>query len=458
MPQPTIMLSETVVKKPKKDTKPKKNTSLPNTESRIVDAVDEQVSIPTEPPSKKRKRDTLPQDEIEIDITLPEPPSKKALRRAKKGKPLPIPSATSPTQGQNSPEKSGSTVPKDDPKTAKRSDYGVWIGNLPWSATKATLRTFLTDHSNINDGQITRVHMPEPNNAANSKQITKPQNKGFAYIDFTDSEALDAAVALSETLMGGRRLLIKNAKSFEGRPDKPKETEDGKSSVSTVGGKPPNKRVFVGNLGFDVTKEDLIEHYIQCGEVVDLHMATFEDTGKCKGFAWVTFAELDAAKAAVTGWTYKSMEGDDEESEAENDSDEDGKGGKVVNGNASIKSRKHKKRKWFVNKLKGRALRCEFAEDATSRYKKRFGKDATGKFRDGDVDTDGNIDMTEAGEMARPLRLAYVKWGEKQTLDFRDKKHRKVDARTIKPGAALANAPRATGAIVEAKGKKITFD
>ena len=454
-----MTLSQTVIKKSKKDKKSKKNTSLPNTESGTVDAVDEQVSIPTEPPSKKRKRDALPQNEIEIDITLPEPPSKKALRRAKKGKLLSILSATSLSQGQNSPEKNGSTVPKDDPKLAKHSDYGVWIGNLPWSATKATLRTFLTDHSNINDGQITRVHMPEPNNAANSKQITKPQNKGFAYVDFTDSEALNAAIALSETLMGGRRLLIKNAKSFEGRPDKPKETEDSKRLVSTVGGKPPNKRVFVGNLGFDVTKEDLIEHYTQCGEVVDLHMATFEDTGKCKGFAWVTFAELDAAKAAVTGWTYKSMEGDDEESEAENDSDEDGKGGDVVNGNVSMKSKKHKKRrKWFVNKLKGRALRCEFAEDATSRYKKRFGKDAAGKFQDGDVDTDGDMGMTEAGEMARTSRSAHVKWGEKQTSDFRDKKHRKVDARTIKPGAALANAPRATGAIVKAKGKKITFD
>lgn len=453
------MLSQTVVKRSKKDKKSKKNTSLPNTESGIVDTVDEQVSILTEPPSKKRKRDALPQDEIEIDITLPEPPSKKALRRAKKGKPLPTPSATSPSQGQNSPEKNGSTVPKDDPKPAKHSDYGVWIGNLPWSATKATLRTFLTDHSNINDGQITRVHMPEPNNAANSKQITKPQNKGFAYIDFTDSEALNAAIALSETLMGGRRLLIKNAKSFEGRPDKPKETEDGKRSVSTVRGKLPNKRVFVGNLGFDVTKEDLIEHYTQCGEVVDLHMATFEDTGKCKGFAWVTFAELDAAKAAVTGWTYKFMEGDDEESEAENDSDEDGKGGEAVNGDVSIKSKKHKKkRKWFVNKLKGRALRCEFAEDATSRYKKRFGKDAAGNFQDGDVETDGDMGMTEAGEMARTSRSAHAKRGEKHTSDFRDKKHRKVDARTIKPGAALANAPRATGAIVEAKGKKITFD
>ncbi|OCL15008.1 hypothetical protein AOQ84DRAFT_158179 [Glonium stellatum] len=452
-----MTLSETAVRKSKKDKKTKTNVSLPNTDSGIVDAADEQVSNPTEP-SKKRKRDVVPQDEIEIDITLPEPPSKKALRKAKRGKSLPVPSTTSPTQDQPSLEENGTTAPKDDPKTARRSDYGVWIGNLPWSATKATLRTFLTDHSSINDGQITRVHMPEPSNAADSKQITKPQNKGFAYVDFTDSEALDAAIALSETLMGGRRLLIKNAKSFEGRPEKSKETEDEKNSASTGGRKPPNKRVFVGNLGFDVTKEDLIEHYTQCGEVTDLHMATFEDTGKCKGYAWVTFAELDAAKAAVVGWTYKSM-GEDEESEDENDNDEDNKDGEITNGNASTKSKKRtKKRKWFVNKLKGRALRCEFAEDATSRYKKRFGKEATARPQDGGVGLSGDVGMKDVGEIARPSRSAHAKWEEKQTTNIRDKRYRKVDARTIKPGAALANAPRASGAIVEAKGKKITFE
>ena len=39
-----------------------------------------------EPPSKKRKGSV---EEIEVDVTAPEPPSKKALRRLKKGKPLP---------------------------------------------------------------------------------------------------------------------------------------------------------------------------------------------------------------------------------------------------------------------------------------------------------------------------------------------------------------------------------
>jgi hypothetical protein len=35
---------------------------------------------------------------------------------------------------------------------------------------------------------------------------------------------------------------------------------------------------------------------------------------------------------------------------------------------------------------------------------------------------------------------------------------KKVDARNIKPGAALAGAQRLSSAIVESRGKKVTFD
>lgn len=43
-------------------------------------------------------------------------------------------------------------------------------------------------------------------------------NKGFAYVDFEDPVGVIAAVGLSEQNLDGRRLLIKDAKSYEGRP------------------------------------------------------------------------------------------------------------------------------------------------------------------------------------------------------------------------------------------------
>ncbi|KAF2009269.1 hypothetical protein BU24DRAFT_415192 [Aaosphaeria arxii CBS 175.79] len=370
--------------------------------------------------SKKRKREALP-DEIEIDVNLPEPTSKKEARKAKKAKAAPQSSAG---EGAAAGKDEGET------KAAQRSQHGVWIGNLPWSATKESLRSFLTTNSEIKDEEITRVHMPAPTKPPNPRWTFKPLNKGFAYVDFSTELAMYAAIALTETLMDRRPLLIKNAKSFEGRPDKPKGEEgenDGKAGTAAKPGHPPNKRVFVGNLSFDVTKDDLQSHYAQCGEIADIHMATFEDSGKCKGYAWVTFEDVEAATSAVKGFIFKEEKKDPEDS-----------------GSDDVKETKLKKRKWFINRLMGRELRCEFAEDSTTRYNKRFGKEKDADMEGVHPDRARRIDEDDPPQSYRPRK------------PFQDK--RKVDPRTIKPGAAQMNAQRAPQGIVKSEGKKITFD
>jgi RNA recognition motif-containing protein len=377
--------------------------------------------------SKKRKREALP-DEIEVDVNLPEPLSKKEARRAKKAKSNPNPSKEEDPNAASASE-AKPTQEDSEKKAGQRSDFGAWIGNLPWSATKDTLRSFLTENSDISSDHITRIHMPPPSKPVNPNWTRKPMNKGFAYVDFSNQLAMYSAIALTETMMDGRPLLIKNAKSFDGRPEKPKEENtDGKVGN---GKNPPNKRIFVGNLAFDVSKEDLLQHFGQCGEVAMAHMATFEDTGKCKGYAWVTFEDVEAATSAVKGFIYK------EEAKADDAGSADEEG----------KPQKKSKRKWMVNRLRGRDLRCEFAEDSTVRYKKRYGKDKPVEM-DG-VHPDRMKKIQDDGPSERPY----------PQKEFRERKPRgKVDPRTIKSGAAHTNAPRAPQGIVKAEGKKITFD
>jgi hypothetical protein len=352
--------------------------------------------------------------------------------------------------------------------------------------------------------------MPAPTSAP-PRIGEKPKNKGFAYVDFDSAEALQAALELTETPMGdsARKVLIKRAESFDGRPD---EHASAAAAKGSAGGrvelskantqKPPSKRVFVGNLGFDTTKEDLESHFGQCGTVTDVHMATFEDSGKCKGFAWVTFETTEASGAAVRGWIMKKDGEDDSDSGSDSEGDDDAmkklkeagyteedlkfdkEAQYIFKQKQKQKQKKRKPKrlqKWFVNKLYGRMLRCEFAEDPTTRYNKRFGKDAKGKEDresgaerggedSGDVELGDVNDATPATTItATAPATAAVAAGSKSGLpptsherrrEVRKakKEYGKVDARTIAPGAALANAPRASGAIVSAKGTKITFD
>lgn len=399
-------------------------------------AIDTAATTPPLSPARKRKREESSVKEIEVDVTAPEPPSKKALRKAKKDKVTPTaPSKTVAVQTDslaNGDELAEDLVDISAPP--KRSEYGIWIGNLPWTATQADLRNFLTKDTDISDDMITRLHLPAPSKdvVANSRQRMKPQNKGFAYIDFSTEQALTEALALSEKLLTGRRVLIKDSKSFEGRPDRTKEQE--RAIVNN--GKSPSKRIFVGNLAFEITKHDLEEQFTKCGEILDVHIATFEDTGKCKGYAWVEFAELEAGEAAVRGWVNLEQETDS--------GNEDEEIAEALAEEGDVKPKKKPRlRKWWVNKLHGRPLKLEFAEGKDVRYKKRYGKDGS-----------ANKDEMKVVD-PDPVSMAPPVFKERISLDKLPP--RKLDARSVRPGAALAAAPRVTGGIVESQGKKTQF-
>jgi RNA recognition motif-containing protein len=383
------------------------SVAAPESASQAVEETSKQ------PPSKKRKASV---EEIEVDITAPEPPSKKALRRLKKGKPLP----PSKSGAESTPEPEKKQAKKSE--VEKRSEHGIWIGNLPWHLSKEDLRKFFVEYSDITEEMITRVHMPTPNDGKPANKVEEKKkfvkvvnNQGYAYVDFNCSEAVGYVIELSEQLLGGRRVLIKNNKSFEGRPQKTKEE-------SRNDGKPPSKRVFLGNLSFDTAEDSLKEHFEKCGAIANVKVAQFEDSGKCKGYAWVTFEELEGAENAVRGFVRIEEDlSDASESESEDEASD-------LEGVRKTRPKKTKTRKWWVNKIKGRPLRMEFAEDAQVRYKKRYGKDGT-KSR-----------PTEASEGATE--------GVREKIRETPKKVEYM----LPHGSA-----RLTGGIVESTGKKVTF-
>ncbi|EGE02585.1 RNA binding protein Rnp24 [Trichophyton equinum CBS 127.97] len=388
---------------------------------------DSSSSSRTPSPRPSRKRKHVPDEPpLEIDLNAPEPASKKALRKEKKAKKIKSSSgeAALPAVSDEGAEKGNETEKpeKNDSNKKQRTGFGVWIGNLPFTATREMLRTFLTSKSGILDSQITRVHIPD----SGTKRKGVKQNKGFAYVDFTSQEIVERAIALSEELVGGRRVLIKDATNFEGRVVKEADRDD----LKTAGGNPPSTKIFVGNLSFDTTKEHLEEHFSPCGSISNIHVATFEDSGKCKGYAWVEFESTESSQAAVRGFV-KIPDPDDEVEEEE----EEGEG---ANGAGTKKPKKRRMKKVWVNRLQGRTLRMEFAEDSTTRYKKRFGKEKTETKED-----TGSNNKPSASEATQTKANGREK--SKKPI----KSYGQYSTETVQ---------KLSGAIVEAKGTKVTFD
>lgn len=398
--------------------------------------------------------------ELEVDISAPEPPSKKALRKAKKHKTASShPAEPKFTAGK--PASVSSELANSETETAtKASAQGVWIGNLHFSTTKADLRRFLTTGSTITDKEITRVHLPMLHSSSSTPTSSKAEkglvrNKGFAYVDLASSRALQEALALSEKLLGGRRLLIKDANSFEGRPEKSRRDD-----ITVKNGIAPSKRIFVGNLGFDVTKEDLLERFEPCGKVTYVHTATFEDSGKCKGYAWVEFEDIEAAKAAIKGWV-TSVEQSDSEGEKRTASL---RNEQIIQSGQAEKLAKKSSKTW-VNRIKGRQLRMEFAEDKSVRYQKRFGKDGSVRkdvhvpeltnTHEPNTPSEGNKAEPAAAErLGREKSLVGKKTGDTAKAESRPNRDKRAEARSSKPQTATAYL---TGAICDSAGTKIRF-
>lgn len=60
-----------------------------------------------------------------------------------------------------------------------------------------------------------------------------------------------------------------------------------------------NKKLYVGNLNYEVTEDDLRDLFQAHGEVEDAKIITDRDTGRPRGFGFVTMGSSDAASKAI---------------------------------------------------------------------------------------------------------------------------------------------------------------
>ena len=68
-------------------------------------------------------------------------------------------------------------------------------------------------------------------------------------------------------------------------------------------------RVYVGNLSYETTQDELRAMFSEHGEVTDLHVPTDRETGRPRGFAFVEMADDTQAQAAIDSLNGKEVGG-----------------------------------------------------------------------------------------------------------------------------------------------------
>ncbi len=67
--------------------------------------------------------------------------------------------------------------------------------------------------------------------------------------------------------------------------------------------------IFVGNLNYSITEDDIKEIFEEYGELTSVKLITDKFTGKSKGFGFVEMADADEAKKAIEELNGAEVEG-----------------------------------------------------------------------------------------------------------------------------------------------------
>jgi nucleolin len=106
--------------------------------------------------------------------------------------------------------------------------------------------------------------------------------KGFGYVDFETPELAQQALELKGEEVDGRAINVDLAQQ---RTEKPANSP--KDRAARFGDKisEPSATLFVGNMSFNSTQDELYELFGQVGQVVSCRLPTDRETGQVKGYA-----------------------------------------------------------------------------------------------------------------------------------------------------------------------------
>ncbi|KAH7343865.1 hypothetical protein B0J17DRAFT_644282 [Rhizoctonia solani] len=437
---------------PSSSTKPRKPKSRDDMEIELAPA-EESISVSnneTLPDQSNAEHETSDEPDLEVEVL-----SHAAQRKAKKRK-------LQEAQGiDNSNDNASKRLTKpqsknDQPEPPVRQN-SVWVGNLSFKTTEAQLKAFFSDA-----GEVSRIHMPKKLEVGQGRGM-RGENRGFAYVDFATPEGQTIAVTLSEKNLDGRRLLIKKGDDFTGRPNAPKPgaglEEEGEAKapgaqpasnthsktaqkILAAQKQPAAQTLFMGNLPFETKEEDIRQMIEGHGLPSDLEsqakkegaaknpggkpqrwlkkirMGTFEDSGLCKGWAFLDFLNTIYATAVLVNPRNHHLNGRKLVLEyGSPDAVRRGGGGPRPN-------KQHMEKE-------------EPKETARAAKKRKF--------------AEANADDNDASEQAVESPKKFKPKGDDQYVRAKDGRLRP------KPGAALAMAKKEVVAIVPSTGKRTVF-
>ena len=159
-------------------------------------------------------------------------------------------------------------------ETAGGPSRKCFIGGLSWDTTEEALVSHFQKYGNIVDYTI-------------MKDSATGRSRGFGFLTFEDAKSVDA--------------LLKDRHVLDGKLIDPKRAIS-KEDQEKVG------KIFVGGIDPMVTEEEFDNFFSQFGKIIDCQLMIDKDTGRSRGFGFVTY-DSPAAVDKVCVNKYLTLKG-----------------------------------------------------------------------------------------------------------------------------------------------------
>lgn len=160
----------------------------------------------------------------------------------------------------------------------------MFLGNLSYDITDDKIKEFFKDC-----GELTDIYWLTDRETQ--------QFKGAGFITFDSIEAADKAAEKSGEGCMGRDIKVDwtEERKPRGKPGGGNRVPRAKNTEL----KGKTKRLFVGNVSFDIDDEKVTEFFKDCGELQDIFWVNDRESGKFKGFGFITFDSSENADKAM---------------------------------------------------------------------------------------------------------------------------------------------------------------
>jgi len=191
---------------------------------------------------------------------------------------------------------------------ADSQDCRVYVGNIDWKISRQELKSHMAEA-----GEVVHAEIFEQEDG---------RSKGAGIVEYRTAEAAEKAIAtLNDSNLGQRPIFVREDRGSSKGKGKDKDKDrgykgdfkgrdkgKGKGKGKNVNPDDEGRLLYVGNLPFRTSWQDVKDTFKECGRVIRVDIAEGPD-GRSKGYATVLYETEDEAQGAIDSLNGRDFQG-----------------------------------------------------------------------------------------------------------------------------------------------------